>query len=92
MPGALRIADQALGLSPYQVDELVRMHLHHPMALTGLHSPALNGDGFALVTELLRLARLGAVAEEEIGVDRTTLNTTIVRSQRQRWARETGLR
>ena len=92
MPGALRIADEALGLSPSQVDELVRLHLHHPMVLTGFHSPALNGDGIALVTELLRLARLGAVAEEEIGVDRTTLNATIVRSQRQRWARETGLR
>ena len=92
MPGALRIADAALGLSPSQVDELVRLHLHHPMVLTGLHSPALNGDGIALVTELLRLARLGAVAEEAIGVDRSTLNTTIVRSQRQRWARETGLR
>lgn len=92
MPGALRIADQALGLSPYQVDELVRLHLHHPMVVTGLHSPALNGDGIALVTELLRLARLGAVAQEYIATDRSALNTAVVRAERQRWARETGLR
>ena len=92
MPGALRIADQALGLSPYQVDELVRLHLHHPMVFTGLHSPALNGDGIALVTELLRLARLGAVAQEYIVTDRSALNTAVVRAERQRWARETGLR
>ena len=92
MPGALHMSDTALGLSPSQVDELVRLHLHHPMVFTGLHSPALNGDGVALVTELLRLARLGAVAQEEIRIDRSTLNTVVVRAERQRWARETGLR
>ena len=86
------MSDTALGLSPSQVDELVRLHLHHPMVFTGLHSPALNGDGVALVTELLRLARLGAVAQETIFIDRSTLNTAVVRAERQRWARETGLR
>lgn len=73
------------------VDELVSLHLrrHFRLAFSvGLDGQAhLGGDPQLLVTELLRLARIGAMAEEGCTVDPATSIATLLQGARARWAR-----
>lgn len=75
------------------VDELVRLHLKKLFRLAfsvGLEGQAnLQGDPQLLVTELLRLARIGAMAEEECGVDPATSVATLTGAARYAWSRRT---
>lgn len=69
------------------LERLLDEHLRDPFTLANKF--AVSG-GPPLVTELLRLARLGAEAERESSVDPSTNNALVVQAMASRWARLVG--
>ena len=69
------------------VEQLLDEHLRDPFTLANRY--AVSG-GPSFVTELLRLARLGAEAEREAATGPTTRNVVVVEAIAARWARLVG--
>lgn len=81
-------------IRPEHIDQVLLLHrskrlqLATTVGLSGfLH---INGSAVAMVTELLRLARLGAVAEQTTKADPATRVSTVVRSADAVWQLELG--
>lgn len=69
------------------VEQLLDEHLRDPFTMANKYAAS---GGPPMVTELLRLARLGAAAEREAAVDPTTSNAVVVQAIASRWARLVG--
>jgi hypothetical protein len=76
-------------IGPEHVDQVLKVHLDKRLQLAttvGLQGAMdLNGSPQAFVTELLRLARLGALAEQTARTDPATRISTVVRSADAVW-------
>lgn len=76
-------------IRPEHIDQVLVLHRSKRLQLAttvGLFAHLnLNGSDVALVTELLRLARLGALAEETRKTDPATRVSTVVRSADAVW-------
>lgn len=88
--GELIIPRDAGQLSVDQVRELIATHRRHGLILRTAEGYDLcaNGDRQLLVTEILRLALLGALAEAAAGEDGAQRVRHIVRAAAAGWALE----
>lgn len=88
------IHDDGPRLDLQAVDELIGIHRQKLLRLAfsvGMSGQAhLQGDPQALVSELLRLARTGAIAELEAKVKGTKPVRIVVSDARSRWTLEIG--
>lgn len=91
------IHDEGPHLGAGEIDELVGMHAKRAMSLawdltTSQPRAAVpGGDDHQLVTELLRLARIGAIAEAEAKSDGAKPVRVVVADARRRWRIELGI-
>lgn len=87
-------APTSLRLDVLGVDEVISIHRQHALYLVGQDGrdgkANIGGNPYALVTELLRLARAGAIAEEQArSVPNQRVSQTVAEA-RGRWRVEIG--
>jgi hypothetical protein len=94
MPRGEILQDDGRRLDLQGVDELVGLHRQKLFRLAfsvGFSGQAtLDGDPQALVSELLRLARTGAIAERAAADDGARRVNAVVREAASRWRLEMG--
>lgn len=88
--GQLIIPPDAGAITPAQARELLAVHRRHRLILRTAqgHDLNANGDRHLLVTELLRLALLGALAEAAVGEDGDQRVRHVVRAAARTWTLE----
>jgi hypothetical protein len=79
-----------------QVDEILALHVDHRMCLAWdvpirVPRATFQDDPVYTVSEVLRLARLGAIAEELAKSAGDTPIRTVIRDARRRWRIELGI-
>jgi hypothetical protein len=98
MPRGEVLHDDGPRLDVGGVDELVGLHVKHRLSLAWdlpiggkQRCATLDDSPHLAVSELLRLARIGAIAEEQSNAAGDTPVRTVVRDARRRWRLELGI-